>query len=432
VRRCGSRDSQLVGFYAADAEVTEDMVRRHVAATVPDYMVPAVLVPVEQIPVTSNGKVDRARLQAWALEAAATPALRVEPRNPLEQMLARLWQGLLNVPSPSVHDDFFQLGGTSLLAVRLLKAIETETGRQLPLASLLRHGTIAAQANLLRDAELPADQPPARPPVVHVRAGSGKVLAMVHPVGGNVLCYRHLIQAAPADAEIIALQSPGHGQPRTISTLAASYVDALAPQLRGGREIHLLGWSMGGVVAHEMARIMAARGTPAAGLLMIDSWMGRRDVAGDAPTLDGFTLLKTFAGDFLGGAELPAPFLAMSSAPQHSQFDAVMQLLRDAKRIPEDFPAAHIAQFVAEHQANYNALIRHRPGKVSTPVLHLRAARTRKLVYLEPFAAPGGDDEHEVTVLDEDHHSILHSRELMAAIRRALLEQRREAIPEGA
>ncbi|HET9642153.1 MAG TPA: amino acid adenylation domain-containing protein, partial [Burkholderiaceae bacterium] len=432
VRRCGSRDSQLVGFYAADADVTEDMVRAHVAATVPDYMVPALLMAVEQIPVTSNGKVDRGRLQAWALESAATPAVRVEPRNPLERMLARLWQGLLNVPSPCIHDDFFHLGGTSLLAVRLLKAIETETGRQLPLASLLRHGTIAAQASLLRDANVPPDQPRARAPVVPVRAGGGKVLAMVHPVGGNVLCYRHLLQAAPADAEIVALQSPGHGQPRTIATLAASYVDALAPQLHSGREIHLLGWSMGGVVAHEMARIMAERGTPAAGLLMIDSWMGRRDAAGEMPTLDGFTLLKTFAGDFLDGAELPAGFLEMSSAPEQAQFDAVMQLLRDAKRIPADFPAEHIAQFVAEHQANYNALIRHWPGKVGTCVLQLRAARTRNLVYLEPFAPQAGCDEHEVTVLDEDHHSILHSRELLAAIRQALLVQRREAIPEGA
>ncbi|MFB8828893.1 alpha/beta fold hydrolase [Azotobacter sp. CWF10] len=172
--------------------------------------------------------------------------------------------------NPGHRRRVLRAGGTSLLAVRLINEITRAFGQTLPLVSLLRHGTIAAQAAMLDAAEHTGHQ---RTPLAVMREGGPATLALVHPVGGNILCYRELIELLPAGVSVLGLQSPGDGAPRQLEALAASYVDALCAQAAEPASIHLLGWSMGGVIAQEMARQMEARGIAPNGVTMIDSWM---------------------------------------------------------------------------------------------------------------------------------------------------------------
>jgi amino acid adenylation domain-containing protein len=415
VVRTVAQERQLVAFFTTgDTQCDAAAVRARLQAVLPPYMVPALIEPVGQIPVTANGKVDRKQLQALALALGQSEVVKTAPRNAVEMHLAAIWRELLQGAEIGVEDEFFQVGGTSLLAVRLLNAITAAFGKQLPLASLLRHGTVAAQARLLAES---GDQARARAPLAPIRGGSmghGGLLVLVHPVGGNVLCYRELAELAPPGMEVVGLQSPGDGATRSVPVLGAAYVAALRQLLkqRGGASqgLHLMGWSMGGVLAHEIAHWLEAGGMDVASVTMIDSWSGKPD-AGPADRLEDFALLKNFVGDFLHGAALPAAFDALAERPAPQRIGLALDLLRDAGSVAGHFTPGQFAALLDEYAANFNALIRHRPGAVRAPVHQYRAARCKAFPFLAPFdtaaRAAGVAVSGASVLLDEDHFSIM-------------------------
>lgn len=437
VRRANELDAQLLGFFVRDrldpVQASPEALRRQLEQALPSTMVPSVLVEIERLPVTSNGKVDRAALANRVLDGGDDVA-RAAPRDERERRLAALWAQLLGVPSPGIHDSFFALGGTSLSAVRLLRMVEVEFRQRPPLASMLRHATIASQAALLATlstaapATLPAapssaslsTQPAAaggegaRDPVVPVRDGDGMLLVLVHPVGGNLLCYRELIDLVPAGTAIVGLQSPGNGQPRALGGLAAGYAKALQPWLAGRQGVHLLGWSMGGVVAHELARLLQAGGVPVARLTMIESWAAASGAAGDA-RLAGYALLANVVTDLLEGGPLPAGFAQLQALPEPDRVVAAAALLDRTRAVAGHLPAEELATVLAEHGANFNALVQHRPHAVDVPMLVFRATGARAFPFLEPFTPRRSDRTPGETIsLDATHFSIMKN----AALRR--------------
>jgi amino acid adenylation domain-containing protein len=447
VRRANEPDAQLVGFFVPDRlgslPASPEALRRQLEQVLPSTMVPSVLVEIERLPVTSNGKVDRAALANRVLDADDDVA-RAAPRDERERRLAALWSQLLGVPSPGIHDSFFALGGTSLSAVRLLRMVEQAFGQRPPLASMLRHATIASQAALL--AALPPGLPTslaadpvsaplsaplsgltsasnsarpaataaerARDPVVPVRHGDGRLLVLVHPVGGNLLCYRELIELVPAGMAIVGLQSPGNGQVRTLGGLAAGYAEALQPWLAGRPGVHLLGWSMGGVVAHELARLLRAGGVPVSKLTMIESWAAASDTADDA-RLTGYALLENVVTDLLEGGPLPAGFAQLQALPESDRVGAAAALLYRTHAAAGHLPAEELAIVLAEHGANFNALMQHRPHAVDVPMLVFRATGARAFPFLEPFIPHRSERTPVETVsLDATHFSIMRNAAL--------------------
>ncbi|MFD1693641.1 non-ribosomal peptide synthetase [Azotobacter chroococcum] len=199
-------DSRLVAFYQPSAEPLEvEAIRAHLATALPPYMIPSQFMALYSLPVTANGKVDRKALSVMADALGPEERPRRSPGSETERRLAGLWRQLLGLEELGVDDEFFELGGTSLLAVRLINAITSEFGQTLPLVSLLRHGTIAAQAGMLDASEHAGHQ---RTPLAVMREGGQATLAVVHPVGGNILCYRELIELLPAGVTLLGLQSP--------------------------------------------------------------------------------------------------------------------------------------------------------------------------------------------------------------------------------
>jgi thioesterase domain-containing protein len=474
VRRANELDARLLGFFVPDrlgpVPASPEALRRQLEQALPSTMVPSLLVQIERLPVTSNGKVDRAALANRVVDGGDDMA-RAAPRDERERRLAALWVQLLGVPSPGIHDSFFALGGTSLSAVRLLRMVEAAFGQRPPLASMLRHATIASQAALL--AALPpgpSASPPAAPlsaplsiptsaptaaltsarpaaaagesardPVVPVRDGDGRLLVLVHPVGGNLLCYRELIDLVPAGMAIVGLQSPGNGQARALGGLAAGYADALQPWLSGRQGVHLLGWSMGGVVAHELARLLRVGGVPVSKLTMIESWAAAVDTAHDtrhdagsdariSPRIDwidpridrrtdaplaGYALLECVVTDLLEGAPLPAGFAQLQALPGPEMVRTAAAMLDRADAGAGYLPAEELAAVLAEHGANFNALVQHRPHAVNVPMLVFRATRARRFPFLEPFTPwQSAPTPVETVSLDATHFSIMRNAAL--------------------
>jgi hypothetical protein len=147
------RDRRIVAYVVGGADPAG--LRRHLAARLPEYMVPAAFVALEAFPLTPHGKVDRAALPAPQLGGAAT----TPPRTAREALIVEIFAETLGVPAVGVEDNVFDLGGHSLLLVTLRERIAAETGHRIPVAELFARPTPALLAELL-DAVLDPDRSP--------------------------------------------------------------------------------------------------------------------------------------------------------------------------------------------------------------------------------------------------------------------------------
>ncbi|BCJ50041.1 non-ribosomal peptide synthetase [Actinoplanes sp. NBRC 14428] len=247
----------------------------------PDYMVPGAIRLHDSLPLTANGKVDRARLSA--LPAQEEPGTAQEPASDVERRMLELWRQAVAVRG--VTDDFFAYGGHSLAAAALMNAVEREFGVRLPLAALYEHRTVRRLATLL-------GRQAAHGPVRVRMGGRGSPVVLVHPVGGDILCYQPLVAALGDHATLWGIAASTHPDgERTVPALAREYAD-----LADGDTVRLAGWSFGAVVAYEMARVLVDRGRRC-DLVMIDPWLP----ATPGADVDDATLLASFVHNLSEG-----------------------------------------------------------------------------------------------------------------------------------
>ena len=141
-------DTRLLAYIVTDAKPSPDIrtIRRALAETLPPHMIPSAFVPLESMPVTANGKIDRRALPA---PEQARPDLSVDyvtPRTNIEQSLARIWAGVIGLTQIGVHDDFFELGGHSMAAIQIVSQVIKEFGLEVPLQLLFQSPTVAEMA----------------------------------------------------------------------------------------------------------------------------------------------------------------------------------------------------------------------------------------------------------------------------------------------
>jgi thioesterase domain-containing protein len=262
--------------------------RRFAAAALPEHMLPAAFVLVDALPLTPNGKLDRRALPA---PDAARPEGRrfVAPRDDVEVALARVFEEALGVAPVGVGDDFFELGGHSLLVVRVMDSVRRRFGRALPLVALFQDPTVERLAARLRT----PSRHGAPGCLVRLRAdGTRAPLFVVHAAGGTVAGY-HALAARLEDRPVFGLQSAGlegECEPETsLGEMAARYL-ARVREVRRAGPIHLAGWSLGGVIAFEMARQLAAAGGELGTLALLDTTAPGRSRWGDPRRLEAAAL----------------------------------------------------------------------------------------------------------------------------------------------
>jgi len=245
--------------------------RTHLEKYLPAYMVPAHFVCLEKLPLTLNGKIDRKSLPIPPLSAEFTSAF-VAPRDPLEQLLAQIWTKVLKVNRMGVHDNFFETGGHSLLAVHLMVEIEKHCKIRLPLSVLLQAPTIAGLADVLRKEHWT----PSWASLVAIHPGGSKrPLFLVHGAEGNVLLYRNLAQHLGADQPVYGLQAAGLDGKSPLDAqfehVAGRYIEEIRQVQREGPYM-LGGYCLGGTIALEMARQLQSMGETIGLLAMIESF----------------------------------------------------------------------------------------------------------------------------------------------------------------
>ncbi len=260
-------DPKLSAYWVGKAEraALVGAVRR----ALPPYMVPSIYVRLESFPLTPNGKIDRKSLPRGAAEPLEA-AEQKRPRDDTETRLEAIWCQVLGVDRVGVDEDFFTLGGTSVLAVQTCVQIEKETGVEIPLASFFASPTIELLAPYV--ARVHEASSPDAPIVVDLRRSGGGRAPLYCLLGVNL--YRELALALTEERPVVGMHLPfrhfrGSGARPTVAEMASGYL-ALIRRRQAHGPYHLAGLCFGGVVAFEVARQLEAQGEEVGMVAVLD------------------------------------------------------------------------------------------------------------------------------------------------------------------
>ncbi|MBD1391852.1 non-ribosomal peptide synthetase [Mucilaginibacter glaciei] len=241
-------------------------------AVLPEYMVPDDWVLLESIPSTPNGKIDRKALPKPDYSHINRTGEYVAPRSDNEKMVARIWEEMMGLEKISIMDNFFQLGGRSLVAVKIMAKIEQETGKRLPLATLFEYSTVEQLAARLEVDEASISWKslvPIKP------QGTKMPLYIVHGAGLNVLLFNALAMNMDDEQPVYGLQARGlNGVDEPLDVMeeiAANYIEEIVAHDPIG-PYAIAGYSLGGMIAYEMAKQMLAAGKDVKLLAMFDTY----------------------------------------------------------------------------------------------------------------------------------------------------------------
>ncbi|MFE7120746.1 amino acid adenylation domain-containing protein [Streptomyces sp. NPDC057654] len=243
--------------------------REALSRRLPGYMLPALFVELPSLPLTVNGKLDREALLARARDGGPVQVNTASPRDHIELSLYQIWQRLLLRSEIGIRDSFFDIGGSSISAIKMAHAVQEEFGENLPLRDIMLHPTIEELGGRLRRG---AD---GRPPsnLIEFRKGSGPNVVCVHPAGGTAFCYLSLAKALGPDCGVYGIQSPGVNPGETflptVEAMAASYLRLIEPLPDG--PLVISGLSFGGLIAHEMGKQLAEAGRTDFSVVLLDA-----------------------------------------------------------------------------------------------------------------------------------------------------------------
>ncbi|NEW74232.1 amino acid adenylation domain-containing protein, partial [Streptomyces rhizosphaericus] len=272
-------DKRLVAYIVPDDAVDVSQLRAFLADRLPDYMVPAAFVTLDALPITVNGKLDRAALPAPDFTGAATAGRG--PETPTEERLCELFAEVLGLEEVvSAEASFFELGGDSILVMKLIAQIRAVLGAEVSIRALFTAPTVADVARLLdgaKDGTARTDSDDTGLLLPLRTEGDRSPVFCVHPSTGLGRCYAELADHLPPDRPVYALQARGFGTdeslPRTVEEMAADYVARIRTVQPAG-PYHLLGWSFGGTVAHAMAALLQQQGETVDLLVSLDGYPG--------------------------------------------------------------------------------------------------------------------------------------------------------------
>lgn len=368
----GDGDRQLIAYIVPRPGFDPAEARRELDGVMPTWMIPSWLVTVDELPRTSNGKLDERSLPAPSDLSAGKPRRKRPFVTEIETRLAAAWSRLLDTPVEDGDDDFFAIGGHSVLAVRLMSEVEKEFGIRLPLAELFSSPTVASMASLIERREAA----PEWHPVVAVNASGNRVpLVCFHPVGGNVLCYRGLADALGADQPVYMVQSYGleEGQTLhpTVEAMTAAYLSAMRKVVPAG-PVALAGWSFGGLLAWEAAAQLERNGADVRAVIVLDG-VAVPEVVRELLRKDESEYLAALFDEM---GVIDAATLRPLTPDQ--RLDLILERAKGGRFLPDGMDRAGMRRLMALFQNNGLAAVRYRPRPLEGKLLLIRPRAASK------------------------------------------------------
>ncbi|MEU1280731.1 amino acid adenylation domain-containing protein [Streptomyces sp. NPDC005805] len=370
VREDRPGEKALVAYVVprADDAVTGAELLAEARAVLPEHLVPSAVVVLDALPLTANGKPDRAALPAPARPAADAGRA---PRNAREEVLCGLFAEVLGVSRVGIDDNFFTLGGHSLLGVRLVNRIRRVLGVERTVRDLFRAPTPAGLLGSHDDGTaaalgvlLPLSTRGARRPLFCVHPGTGVGWAYAGLA-------RHLGDEQPLYAlQARALSDPGH-RPRSVEEMADAYLERIR-EVQPWGPYRLLGWSFGGLVAHTMAVRLREAGERVELLALMDV---HRTGPGSVSVLppEARPAGRGHAGPEPTG---PGPADPEPTGPGPADdLAAAMDRVRREDPVLAGFSASELRAVLRASETHAALMARHVPGVADTDVLFFTARR---------------------------------------------------------
>ncbi|KPW30650.1 Non-ribosomal peptide synthetase [Pseudomonas coronafaciens pv. atropurpurea] len=267
-----AQTQRLVACCVVDRAPDESAVRAHLATTLSTAVLPSAYLWLDAMPLTVNGKIDRQALTALADQDLVARQVNLgSPRDHIELALYQIWKDLLLVPQIGIRDNFFNVGGTSIAAIKMAYQIGQTFAVEMPVRVIIAHPTIEALGGWLRTG---ASLAAAQSNLIEFRRGAGqRNVVCIHPAGGTAFCYLSLAKELPEHIGVYGVQSPGlnpgESTEPTVEAMAEAYLQRIAALTT--QPLILTGLSFGGLVAYEMARRLTAAGHRQVTVVLLDT-----------------------------------------------------------------------------------------------------------------------------------------------------------------
>jgi thioesterase domain-containing protein len=372
-RGFGGIDGALIAFLVGAAEQTDLVALRHdLRGVLPTHMVPSRFVFLDELPRTPSGKRDDSALRSIVESAPESVAAQREPADDYERSAVALLAEYAGLRSIGLDDDFFAAGGTSIGAMRVVMGLSRRWGVDVPLDSFIGAPTAAELAALIRSGNVQRTFDP----LVPISVGGGRPpVFLVHPIGGNVLCYLALARYLDPDRAVYGLQAagadPGSTPEKSIGARADSYLEAVR-RVHPEGPYHLAGWSFGGNVALEMARRLPEH--EVASVTLLDT-MALRQQESREP-IDEEQLIRWFFLELLWYARGNQAALVDFEPDVHGSEELFDAMLTEAIRsgiLPADSSPQAIRRLYDVFYANYTALLEYKLEPYDRDITLLRA-----------------------------------------------------------
>ncbi|WP_051407051.1 non-ribosomal peptide synthetase [Nocardia sp. CNY236] len=384
-RDFGGIDGSLTAFLVGAADRTDLAALRHeLRAQLPAHMVPSRFLWLDELPRTPSGKRDDATLRAYSADGTDAATAPREPADEYEQTTVQLLAEYAGLRALGVDDDFFAAGGTSIGAMRVVLALSRRWGVEVRLDEFISAPTAAELAALVRAGGVRRTFDP----LVPIREGGAKTpLFLVHPIGGNVLCYLAVARYLEPDRPVYGLQAAGADSgstpERTMSALAESYLAAIR-RVQPSGPYHLAGWSFGGYVALEMARQLPEHDVASVTLLDTMALRDRTRVS-----IDEEQLIRWFFLELLWYARGSQSALEEFEPDVHDSEELFAAILAESMRsgiLPADSSPQAVRRLYGVFHANYSAMLAYELPPYERDITLLRA---------QEGLPPGVDVAHE-------------------------------------
>lgn len=393
----------------------------------PNYMIPSTFTVLQELPLSPSGKVDRHRLPKSNLSNLTEETNFVSPRNLRELQLVRIWEDVLKIHPIGVQDNFFNCGGHSLLAMRLMSKIQQQFGKNLPLATLFQNQTIEKLASIIPQY---TDCQNWSPLVAIQTTGQKLPFFCVHPGGGNVFCYSNLAYYLGADQPFYGLQSPGlSGEQKPLTKfedIATHYIEAIKTIDSQG-PYQLGGWSLGGVIAFEMAQQLSQEGYTVGLLALIDSYapipVNRtipnyldqcRNVADGTSwdnNLENVIVMDAIVRDLGGlfGKEIPIMIDELKQLQPDDRLNHILKVAQMMNLLPLELGQQQMRWLLEVFQANLQAMYCYTPNFYPGKMIFFLASEQDEKV-VQNFSRGWAElvsGDIEINEIPSDHYAIL-------------------------
>jgi amino acid adenylation domain-containing protein len=271
-------ENRLVAYLVPDKNKelpTIEELREKLKLSLPDYMIPATFISLDAVPLTPSGKIDKEALPPPESNRPAEKPPIVNPGSPTEQILLDIWRSVLEISELSVHDNFFDLGGHSILATRVMNKIMSQTGKHISITALFENATISDLAKLL---SAPEESVKTKSLVVLQPEGEKPPLFCMHGWGGDVYSFLDIGRHLAPDRPVYGLQAVGidgkTARHTSVEAMVEHYIKEMLISVPHG-PYNLIGYSAGGWVAYAVAQKLRGYGETV-NLCILDSRMSCR------------------------------------------------------------------------------------------------------------------------------------------------------------